>query len=83
MNTKRWITDWFSERLNLKSLRQNCLTSNPYGEDFNYVEEFQQIDYFQLKKDLEKLMTTWSFLLSFLFLPSIFSIIRKRYIRGG
>ncbi|HHG73626.1 MAG TPA: catalase/peroxidase HPI [Persephonella sp.] len=58
MNKKRWITDWFPERLNLKPLRQNCSASNPYGEDFNYVKEFQQIDYFQLKNDLEKLMTT-------------------------
>jgi len=58
MNTKRWITDWFPERLNLKPLRQNCTNSNPYGENFNYVKEFQQIDYSQLKKDLEKLMTT-------------------------
>ncbi len=58
MNKKRWITDWFPQRLNLKPLRQNCSSSNPYGEDFNYVKEFQQIDYFQLKKDLEKLMTT-------------------------
>ncbi|WP_293442475.1 catalase/peroxidase HPI [Persephonella sp.] len=58
MNKKRWITDWFPERLNLKPLRQNCPTSNPYGEDFNYVKEFQKVDYFQLKKDIEKLMTT-------------------------
>ncbi|WP_297473129.1 catalase/peroxidase HPI [Persephonella sp.] len=58
MNKKRWITDWFPERLNLKPLRQNCPTSNPYGEDFNYVKEFQKVDYFQLKKDLEDLMTT-------------------------
>ncbi|WP_297452845.1 catalase/peroxidase HPI [Persephonella sp.] len=58
MDKKRWITDWFPERLNLRPLRQNCSTSNPYGEGFNYVKEFNQLNYFQLKKDLEKLMTT-------------------------
>ncbi len=54
---KRWITDWWPDRLNLKILRQNCQTSNPYGEDYNYIREFKKLDYFQLKRDLEELMT--------------------------
>lgn len=55
--TKRWITDWWPERLNLKVLRQNCPNSNPYGPDYDYTKEFESLDYFQLKKDLQELIT--------------------------
>ncbi len=54
---KRWITDWWPERLNLKILRQNCPSSNPYGPNYDYAREFETLDYFQLKKDIEELMT--------------------------
>ncbi|MEO8737142.1 MAG: hypothetical protein ABI380_11440 [Edaphobacter sp.] len=29
----------------------------PDGEEFNYVEEFKKLDYWQLKKDLSAVMT--------------------------
>ncbi|MCX8030567.1 MAG: catalase/peroxidase HPI [Thermodesulfovibrionales bacterium] len=54
---KRWITDWWPNRLNLKPLRQNCPSSNPYGEDYNYIKEFQSLDLAEVKKDLKELMT--------------------------
>ncbi len=54
---KRWITDWWPERLHVKILRQHCPASNPYGKEFDYVKEFQTLDYDALKKDLEELMT--------------------------
>lgn len=54
---KRWITDWWPNRLNLKVLRQNCTHSNPYGPDYDYPKEFESLDLKEVKKDLAELMT--------------------------
>ncbi len=53
---KRWITDWWPNRLNLKILRQNCVCSNPYGTDYNYIEEVKTLDVDAVIKDLKELM---------------------------
>ncbi len=55
---KRWVTDWWPQRLNLKVLRQNHPCSNPYGEDFDYAKEFAGLDLDSVKRDLSKLMTS-------------------------
>ncbi len=49
--------DWWPKQLNLKILHQNSAASNPMGEDFNYAEEFNKLDFQALKKDLYALMT--------------------------
>ncbi len=49
--------DWWPDALNLNILHQHDRKSNPLGEDFNYREEFQKLDYAALKKDLTDLMT--------------------------
>ncbi len=49
--------DWWPNQLKLNILRQNSEKSNPLGEDFDYVKEFNSLDYFALKKDLAALMT--------------------------
>ena len=49
--------DWWPNQLNLGILRQNDKKSNPMDEEFNYKEEFENLDYFTLKKDLTNLMT--------------------------
>ncbi|MCB2229805.1 catalase/peroxidase HPI [bacterium] len=49
--------DWWPNQLNLKMLHQNPPSMNPFGEKFDYAEEFKKLDYAALKKDLEKLMT--------------------------
>ena len=49
--------DWWPDALNLNILQQHDRKSNPLGEDFNYREEFQKLDYAALKKDLNDLMT--------------------------
>jgi catalase-peroxidase len=50
-------SDWWPNQLNLRILRQNSLQSDPMGETFNYAEEFKDLDYKMLKKDLHALMT--------------------------
>jgi len=53
---KRWITDWWPNRLNLKILRQNCPNSNPYGPEYSYLEEVKELDVDAVIKDLKELM---------------------------
>jgi len=53
---KRWITDWWPNRLNLKILRQNCPNQNPYGPDYDYKKEVQELDVDSVIKDLKELM---------------------------
>ncbi|MEM7476753.1 MAG: catalase/peroxidase HPI [Planctomycetota bacterium] len=50
--------DWWPNQLNLQILHQNSAASNPMGEEFNYAEEFAKLDLAELKKDLEKELTT-------------------------
>ena len=38
-------------------LAQNSNLTNPMGQDFSYEKEFAKLDYFQLKKDIESVMT--------------------------
>ena len=49
--------DWWPNQLNLKILNQNSPVLNPMGEEYNYAEEFKQLDLAALKKDLYALMT--------------------------
>ncbi|MFF2528147.1 catalase/peroxidase HPI [Brevibacillus sp. NPDC058079] len=48
---------WWPNQLNLNILHQHDRKSNPMGEEFNYAEEFQKLDYQALKQDLYDLMT--------------------------
>ena len=50
-------SDWWPNQLNLSMLRQNSSLSNPMGEDFNYIEEFNSLDYEALKKDIGEVLT--------------------------
>ena len=50
-------SDWWPNQLNLSMLRQNSSLSNPMGEDFNYIEEFNSLDYEALKKDIRGVLT--------------------------
>lgn len=49
--------DWWPNQLDAHVLHQHDTKTNPLGEDFNYAEEFQKIDYAGLKEDLHNLMT--------------------------
>jgi catalase-peroxidase len=48
---------WWPEKLDLAPLRQHGVESNPFGEQFNYAEEFKKLDLNAVKKDVEALMT--------------------------
>ena len=49
--------DWWPNQLRLDLLHQHSSKSNPMGEDFNYAEEFKNLDLAAVKKDLAALMT--------------------------
>ncbi|WP_053976151.1 catalase/peroxidase HPI [Mangrovimonas xylaniphaga] len=50
-------SDWWPNQLNLGILRQNSDLSNPMAEDFDYIEEFNSLDYNALKGDIRKVLT--------------------------
>ncbi len=49
--------DWWPNQLNLQILHQNSLKSNPMGKDFDYAQEFKNLDLAALKKDIHALLT--------------------------
>ncbi|MEZ5197306.1 MAG: catalase/peroxidase HPI [Bacteroidales bacterium] len=49
--------DWWPNRLKLSTLRQHSSLSDPMAKDFNYAEEFKNLDLAAIKNDLHKLMT--------------------------
>jgi catalase-peroxidase len=48
---------WWPGTLNLEQLRSHDARSNPYGDDFNYAEAFNSVDFEALKQDIEKTLT--------------------------
>ena len=49
--------DWWPEALPLDILHQGGVSPDPMGEDFDYAEAFEALDYPALKRDLTALMT--------------------------
>ncbi|WP_324808565.1 catalase/peroxidase HPI [Sphingomonas sp. LY29] len=49
--------DWFPDSLPLDILSQNGASPDPMGDDYDYVEAFNKLDYQALKNDLVALMT--------------------------
>ncbi|WP_251329967.1 catalase/peroxidase HPI [Haloplanus pelagicus] len=50
--------DWWPNQLNLEILDQNAREVDPRGEDFDYAEEFEALDFDAVKADIEEVMTT-------------------------
>ena len=48
---------WWPEQLNLRILRQHHPAADPMGADFDYAAEFRTIDFDQLARDVDALMT--------------------------
>jgi catalase-peroxidase len=53
-----YTRDWWPEQLNLKVLHQNSSLADPMDKKFNYAKEFKTVNLKELKRDIEKLMTT-------------------------
>jgi len=53
---KRWITDWWPNRLNLQVLKQNNACLNPYDADYDYFREVHNLDVDAVINDLKNLM---------------------------
>lgn len=49
--------DWWPNQLNLKLLNQNSPQSNPMGKNFDYAQEFRNLDLHAVVSDLHVLMT--------------------------
>ena len=49
--------DWWPTRLPIDLLHQHSSKSDPLGRDFNYAEEFKNLDLAAVKRDLEAVMT--------------------------
>jgi len=49
--------DWWPNQLRIDLLHQHSSKSDPMDKDFNYAEEFKNLDYKALKQDLLKVMT--------------------------
>tara|TARA_R110002050_G_scaffold274159_1_gene418488 strand:+ start:6148 stop:8433 length:2286 start_codon:yes stop_codon:yes gene_type:complete len=49
--------DWWPNQLDLSVLRQHSELSNPMGEDFDYAEAFNSLDYEAVKADIRAVMT--------------------------
>ncbi len=49
--------DWWPNQLDLEMLDQNARPVDPYGDDFDYAEAFQSLDFEQVKADIENVLT--------------------------
>ncbi|MDX1691437.1 MAG: catalase/peroxidase HPI [Acidimicrobiia bacterium] len=48
---------WWPKRLNLRVLRQNHPDADPMGDDFDYQAEFESLDFDELARDVDAVMT--------------------------
>ncbi|WP_435145825.1 catalase/peroxidase HPI [Halobaculum sp. P14] len=53
----RGTADWWPDLLDVDILDDNAAELDPYGEDFDYAEEFQKLDLDEVKSDIEDVMT--------------------------
>jgi len=54
---KSSVMNWWPNALNLDILSQHDTKTNPLGEDFNYREAFNKLDFEAVKEDVKALMT--------------------------
>jgi catalase-peroxidase len=49
---------WWPNQLNLRTLNKNSPQIDPMGEEFDYIEEFNSLDFDAVKVDIVEMMTT-------------------------
>ncbi|GAB3419967.1 catalase/peroxidase HPI [Haloparvum alkalitolerans] len=49
--------DWWPELLDLDGLDRNARDAGPYDEEFDYAEEFETLDFDEVKADVEAVLT--------------------------
>jgi len=49
--------DWWPNQLNVEILDQNARPVEPYGDDFDYAEAFESLDFDEVKADIEDALT--------------------------
>ncbi|SFL27163.1 catalase-peroxidase [Halogranum rubrum] len=54
---KQTDRNWWPDQLDLDILDRNAQHISPYGEDYDYAEEFESLDYDELKSDIREAMT--------------------------
>ena len=52
------LSDWYPDRLKVELLHHNGPSANPLGEDFDYAQAFNALDYEALKQDIKTFLTT-------------------------
>ena len=58
LGTPPALSDWYPDRLKVEQLHHNGPQANPLGDDFNYADAFNKIDFAALKKDIEAFLTS-------------------------
>ena len=58
LGTPPTLSDWYPDRLKVELLHQNGPRANPLGDDFNYAEAFNKIDFAALKQDIKAFLTS-------------------------
>ncbi|KPN31624.1 catalase-peroxidase 2 [Halolamina pelagica] len=48
--------EWWPQLLNVDILDDNARDVSPYGEEFDYAEEFQKLDFEEVKNDIRQVM---------------------------
>ncbi len=56
-NNGKTNRDWWPNQLDLSILRQHSSKSDPMGEDFNYKQAFNSLNYAALKNDIREVLT--------------------------
>src|SRR3954471_20219362 len=54
----RTLQDWWPEQLDLKVLHAHSPYGNPLGGEFDYAEQFAQLDVEELKADIRQVLNT-------------------------
>ena len=58
LGTPPTLSDWYPDRLKVELLHRNGPQANPLGDDFNYAEAFNKIDFAALKQDIRAFLTS-------------------------